>query len=259
MRCRAPVPTNSLPGSGRRASTSRAQAPFVIEFAEAYFGLYLKGVAVGLGLTMAAMAGAIVIGLIAAFGRISSNPVPRFLSYVYVAVFRGIPPLLMLYVVYFGVPAWAMETGSPILLKIFEPLNNRLIAATVAFAINAGAYATEIIRASILAIPQEQFETARSIAMSYWLAMRRIILPQAMRIAFPPLGNEFITVLKGTSLAAVIGVTELMRSAQLAASSTFKNMTAYTFAAIFYVCLVILLQGAIGVIERRLTPARRRW
>jgi His/Glu/Gln/Arg/opine family amino acid ABC transporter permease subunit len=230
----------------------------MIEFAVNYFDLYLKGIAVGFALTVAAMAGAIIIGLIAAFGRISTNSILRFISSVYVAVFRGIPPLLMLYVVYFGVPAWAIQTGSPVLLGIFEPLNNRLIAATVAFAINGGAYSTEIIRASILAVPQEQMETARSIAMSYWLAMRRIILPQAMRAAFPPLGNEFITVLKGTSLAAVIGVTELMRSAQLAASATFQNMTAYTFAAVFYVCLVIILQGAIGVIERQLTPARRR-
>jgi His/Glu/Gln/Arg/opine family amino acid ABC transporter permease subunit len=230
----------------------------VIAFATAYFPLYLEGTLVGLFLTTVAMAGSFVIGLAVALGRLSRRRLLRHLSGTYVAFFRGIPPLVLLYIVYFGLPSFAQELGNPALIALLAPLDNRLLAATVAFAINSGAYSAEIIRAGIVAIHADQLEAARSIGMSYAVAMRRIILPQALRVAFPPLGNEFITVLKGTSLASVIGVTELMRSAQLAASTTFENMWAYSFAAIFYVCVVILLQGLIYLLEFWFTPVRRR-
>lgn len=225
------------------------------EFIAAYTPMYLTGALVGLILTLLAFAGSVAIGLLGALGRISSHPLARTVSGAYVALFRGIPPLVLLYVVYFGLPAWAHQADLPLLEALLAPLDNRLIAATVAFATNSGAYSTEIIRASIQSIHVEQMEAGRSLGMSYALCLRRIILPQAMRVAFPPLGNELIIVLKGTSLASVIGVTELMRSAQIAASATFQNLLAYSYAAVFYVVFVILLQSAIRLVERRLHHA----
>jgi His/Glu/Gln/Arg/opine family amino acid ABC transporter permease subunit len=229
----------------------------MIEFAVSYFPLYCEGTLIGLGLTALAMVGSVVIGLMVALARISNSRALRAVGATYVALFRGIPPLVLLYVIYFGLPTLAQEAGSPLLKAVFMPLDNRICAAAVAFAINSGAYSAEIIRAAITSVPVEQLEAARSIAMSYSLAMRRIILPQAIRIAFPPLGNEFITVLKGTSLASVIGVTELMRTAQMAASATFMNLTAYMFAAVFYIVLVIILQLTLGRLELWWTPGRR--
>jgi His/Glu/Gln/Arg/opine family amino acid ABC transporter permease subunit len=223
----------------------------------AYLPMYAIGALVGIGLTVAAMIGSVAIGLVAALGRVSKYAVPRALTGAYVAVFRGVPPLVLLYIVYFGLPAWAQQLRIEPLITLLVPLNNRLFAATVAFAINSGAYTTEIIRASILSISADQMEAGRSIGMSYMLCMRRIILPQAMRVAFPSLGNEFITVLKGTSLASVIGVTELMRSAQLAAAATFQNLAAYSLAAVFYVALVIVLQAIVTLVERTLGRGRR--
>jgi len=203
------------------------------------------------------MLGSVALGLVTALGRVSGNRVAQALGSAYVALFRGIPPLVLLYVIYFGVPSWASSLGIRVVADFLAPLNNRIIATVIALAINSGAYSTEIIRASIGSIPVEQMEAARSLGMSSWLAMRRIIIPQSARVAFAPLGNEFITVLKGTSLASVIGVTELMRDAQLAAASTFQNLMAYTLAGVFYVAMVIVLQYFVSLIERRFAVAHK--
>jgi His/Glu/Gln/Arg/opine family amino acid ABC transporter permease subunit len=196
------------------------------------------------------MSGALVIGLVVALGRVSANTTVRYASSAYVALFRGVPPLVMIYIVYFGLPAWAASSGVEWLRAAMHPLDNRVVSATLALSVISGAYAAEILRASIQAVPPEQREAARSIGMSHFLTLRRIILPQAFRIAFPPLGSEFIIILKGTSLVSVIGVSELMRTAQLAASSTFQSLTAYSFAAVFYIAMVILIQTVVYMLER---------
>jgi len=218
-----------------------------------YLPMYLAGSLIGIWITLISMMMSIGIGLLGALGRLSKGGLVRSVVAAYVAVFRGIPPLVLLYVVYFGLPTWAQDLGIRPLADFLAPLNNRIFAAVIAFGINSGAYSTEYIRAAIQSIHVEQMEAAQSLGMSYWLAMRRIILPQAARVAFPPLGNEFITVLKGTSLASVIGVTELMRDAQLAAAATFQNLAAYSLAAIFYVVMVVILQSIVSFVERRLT------
>ena len=229
----------------------------MLQFALTYLPLYVMGALIGIALTVLAMLLSVAIGLVAALGRTSANVAVRWLVSAYVALFRGVPPLVLLYLVYFGLPSWAQELGIQPLAAFLAPLNNRLLAAVIAFGFNSGAYSTEIIRAAIASIPHEQMEAAQSLGMSYWLAMRRIILPQSARVAFPPLGNEFIAVLKGTSLASVIGVTELMRDAQLVAAATFKNLAAYTLAAAFYIVLVVVLQSGVTMIERRFSIAHK--
>jgi His/Glu/Gln/Arg/opine family amino acid ABC transporter permease subunit len=222
----------------------------MLEFALNYFPLYFHGALISVGLTILAMSGALVIGLVVALGRVSANTTVRYASSAYVALFRGVPPLVMIYIVYFGLPAWAASSGVEWLRAAMHPLDNRVVSATLALSVISGAYAAEILRASIQAVPPEQREAARSIGMSHFLTLRRIILPQAFRIAFPPLGSEFIIILKGTSLVSVIGVSELMRTAQLAASSTFQSLTAYSFAAVFYIAMVILIQTVVYMLER---------
>jgi ABC-type amino acid transport system permease subunit len=138
---------------------------------------------------------------------------------------------------------------------VLASFNNRILAAIIAFAITSSAFTTEIIRSAIEAVPAQQLEAARSIGMPYGMAFRRIVAPQAFRIALPPLGNEFIYVLKGTSLAAVIGVVELMRTAQIAAGATFENLLAYAMAGAYYVAFVVLLQTLFAAVEKRLSGA----
>lgn len=223
-----------------------------------YLPLYVQGALVGLGLTVLAMVGALGIGIGVAVGGASGNRGIRALCTVYTAIFRGVPPLVLLYIIYFGLPAWAMQTGNAPLIALLTPLDNRIFSATIAFSLNSGAYTAEIIRASINSIHAEQFEAARSLGMSYLLSMRRIVLPQAMRVAIPPLGNEFIITLKGTSLASVLGVTELMRNAQMVAAATLQNLMAYSLAAVFYVVMVVALQFAVNRTEKFLQRGQSR-
>lgn len=169
----------------------------------------------------------------------------------YVAVFRALPPLLTLYFVFFGLPIWAAYAEIPLLSTFLESFNNRVAAAIVAFALTSSAFSTEIIRSGIESVPREQWDAAKSIGMPYGLALRRVIAPQAFRIAFPPLGSEYIYVLKGTSLASIIGVVELMRNAQIAAGATFQNLFAYSMAGAYYVGFVVVLQILLGHLEQR--------
>jgi His/Glu/Gln/Arg/opine family amino acid ABC transporter permease subunit len=222
-----------------------------------YWYVYLKGLGVALVISAIGMLISVALGTLGAFGRRSTRRTIRTLTSIYVAVFRALPPLLTLYLVYFGLPTWAINTSIPAVQGILSPLNDRMVAAIVAFAITSGAYSTEILRAAIDAVPEEHLEAARSIGLSKLMTFRRVIAPQALRIAFPPLSNEFIALLKGTSLASVIGVVELMRAAQLAASSTFENLLAYSMAGVYYVVVVILLQVVLGIIERRMPGAPR--
>jgi His/Glu/Gln/Arg/opine family amino acid ABC transporter permease subunit len=223
----------------------------VIDFISQYWHSYLIGLLVATYVSIAAMAISVVIGTLGALGRRSQNRILRFLADAYVAVFRAVPPLLALYIVYFGLPSWAAQVGLPGVAEFFAPLDNRIISAIIALALVSAAYSAEIIRAGLASVPPEQLEAARSIGMSYRLAFRRVIAPQAARIAFPPLGNEYIGVLKSTSLASVIGVVELMRAAQVAAGATFENLLAYSFAGVYYIIFVIALQTILNRVEDR--------
>src|SRR5690348_343933 len=214
----------------------------MLELISAYSGAYLAGFGISLVISLLVIALSVAIGTMAAIGRLSRRPALRRLTAIYVALFRALPPLLTLYLVYFGLPFWAASAGFPILSQLLEPLNNRIFASVVALTFTSAAYTTEIIRAGILSVRHEQLEAARSLGMTYPLAFRRVIGPQAFRVAFPPLSNEYITVLKFTSLTSVIGVAELMRAAQIAGNVTFQYLQAYALAGMYYVAFVVVLQ-----------------
>jgi His/Glu/Gln/Arg/opine family amino acid ABC transporter permease subunit len=224
----------------------------MLRFAEDYWYLYLAGLGTALIISAVSIVLAILIGTFGALGRTASSLSVRFIAGSYVAGFRSFPPLLTLYLIYFGLPSWAENAHLPMLSALVEPLGNRILAAVIAFTLTSGAYATEIIRAGIAAVPEEQWEAARSIGMSQSRAFRRIVAPQAFRIAFAPLGNEYLALLKATSLASVIGVVELMRTAQIAAGITFQHLIAYSMAGTYYVVFVVIMQLALQNLERRL-------
>lgn len=229
----------------------------MLEFVSRYWVSYLVGLLVAVGISAASMALSVAIGTVGAQARGSRHGVVRALVAGYVAVFRAVPPLLTLYFVYFGLPTWAAQADIPVLSEFLEPLNNRILAAVLAFALTSGAFTTEIIRSGIKSVGEDQIDAARSIGMSPAQIFRRIIAPQAFRIALPPLGSEYIYVLKGTSLASVIGVVELLRTAQLAAGATFQSLTAYSMAGVYYLIFVIALQMTLGKLEVRFPGERR--
>lgn len=226
-----------------------------LEFIETYWDDYVAGLGVTMGITVLSMVVSLVIGTVLGQWRTSSIRPLRLLSSTYVALFRGIPPLLAFFLVYFGLPS-SVGPDTPLLSFAMSPLNNQFVAATIALGVVSAAYSAEIVRASIAAVPPGQLQAARSLGMLPWTRFRRVVLPQAGRVAIPPLTNEGITVLKGTSLASVIGVVELTRAAQEAASATFQTLLAYSMAGVFYVVIVLICQLVLGRVERRLDPAR---
>ncbi|WP_347862277.1 amino acid ABC transporter permease [Salimicrobium sp. PL1-032A] len=180
----------------------------------------------------------LVLAVITALCRISGVSVLSGIARVYVSMIRGTPLLVQLYIVYFGLGNLGIE-----FLK-FEPFTGALIA----FSLNTGAYASETIRASILSVDKGQWEAASSIGMSHMQSLRRVILPQATRVSIPPLSNSFIGLVKETSLASTILVSEMFRKAQEVVATTYTPLLVYMEAAVIYwvICFILsLIQGAI--------------
>ena len=181
----------------------------------------------------------LVIALAMALARLSSNMLLSNAARFYISIIRGTPLLVQLFIVFFALPEFGVR---------IDPFP----AAVIAFSLNVGGYAAEIIRSAILSIPKGQWEAAETIGLSYLGALRRIILPQAARVAVPPLSNTLISLVKDTSLASTILVTELLRTAQIAAAPTFEFFALYGTAAVYYWVICLVLSFGQSRIERRL-------
>ncbi|KMJ51853.1 amino acid ABC transporter permease [Rhodococcoides fascians] len=181
----------------------------------------------------------LIIALAVALARISSIKPLAALARFYVSIIRGTPLLLQLFIIFYGLPQFGI---------VISPFP----AAVVAFSLNVGGYAAEVIRAAILSVPKGQWEAAQTIGMGYRTTLQRIVLPQALRTAVPPLSNTLISLVKDTSLASTILVTELLRVAQLAAAPTFDFFTLYSVAALYYWVICIILSFFQGKLEVRL-------
>jgi His/Glu/Gln/Arg/opine family amino acid ABC transporter permease subunit len=181
----------------------------------------------------------LVIALVVALARLSSNVIVSNIARFYISVIRGTPLLVQLFIVFFALP----ELGIRI-----DPFP----AAVIAFSLNVGGYAAEIIRGAIQSIPKGQWEAAETIGLDYVNSLRRIILPQATRVAVPPLSNTLISLVKDTSLASTILVTELLRQAQIIAAPTFEFFALYGTAAVYYWVICLVLSFGQSRLERRL-------
>jgi cystine transport system permease protein len=183
-----------------------------------------------------------VVGLLLALGvalmRLSRVRALSLLGRAYVSVIRGTPLLVQLFVIFYGLPSIGVTL-------------NPWPSAIIAFSLNVGGYAAEIIRAAILSVPKGQWEAAHMIGMPRRLALRRIILPQAARVSVPPLSNTFISLIKDTSLASLILVTELFREAQQIAAFSQEFMLLYVEAAAVYWVVCLFLSSGQSLLERR--------
>ena len=170
----------------------------------------------------------LVLAVLVALMRLSGNRLVSGIARFYVSVIRGTPLLLQLFIVFFALPSLGIT---------LEPWPSAIIA----FTLNVGGYASEAVRGAILAVPRGQWEAAMTVGMSRTTTLRRVVLPQAARIAVPSLSNTLISLVKDTSLASTILVTELLRKAQEIAAPTFEFFTLYGLAAVYYwvVCLVL--------------------
>ena len=198
---------------------------------------------------LAQLAG-VFLGLVFALMRVSRNPLINGVSGFYVWFFRGTPVLLQLYILYFGIPQLFNNETLTTELTAFR-------AAVIAFAVNEGAYMTEIMRAGILSVESGQMDAAKSVGMTQFQAMRHVVLPQALRVVVPPTGNEFIAMLKNTSLASAISLVELLQGSTLIYSTNFKFMELLVVAAIWYLAMTSVFSLLQAELERLLAVGER--
>jgi cystine transport system permease protein len=190
-------------------------------------------------LTIISFVVGLAIALVVALARLSPNVVVSGLARFYISIIRGTPLLVQLFIVFYALPQIGVKIDA-------------FPAAVIAFSLNVGGYAAEIIRSAIQSIPKGQWEAAETIGLDYVGALRRIILPQATRVAVPPLSNTLISLVKDTSLASTILVTELFRTAQNVAAPTFEFFALYGTAALYYWIICLALSFAQNRYERRL-------
>ena len=203
------------------------------------FPLLLIGAGVTIQITVLSTAIGFVIGLIVGVARISHLRPLRMLAEVYVEFFRGTPLLVQIFLFYFALP---VITGQRI-----DPF----IAAISACGINSGAYVAEIFRAGIQSVDDGQMEAGRSLGMTWLQTMRYIIVPQAFKRVIPPLGNEFIAMLKDSSLVSVIGFEELTRRGQLIIAKTYGSFEIWMSVAVIYLVMTLTISRFVAYLERR--------
>jgi polar amino acid transport system permease protein len=216
------------------------------------FQFIVIGLSMTVTTTLAAFAFALLLGLLSGLGRISRSVVVRNVATFYVEIVRGIPMLVLIFfIALVGVPALANLVKDLGILNLQTneiPMNLRAI---VALSFTYGAFTAEVFRAGIQSIGKGQMEAARSQGMSYWQAMRYIILPQAIRNVLPALGNDFISMLKDTSLVSVLAVRDITQVARLYAGQTFRFPEAYTTLAAMYLTMTVLLSLLVKMLEKR--------
>ncbi len=226
-----------------------------------------KGLSITISTTVIAFSLAIIFGLIAGLGRISKNVIINNLARLYVELIRGVPILVLIFfIALVGVPLlvdqlnafgyWLSEQGMEFLGKAFTAFTNQDVPmktrAIIALAVTYGAYLAEIFRAGIQSIVKGQMEAARSLGMSYGQAMRYVILPQAIRNVLPALGNDFVAMVKDSSLVSVLGVRDITQVGRLYAGTTFKFREVYIILAVMYLTVTVILSIVVQFTERRL-------
>ena len=201
--------------------------------------LLLEGAAVTIKITALSVGFGLIIGMVVGIARLAKMSILRWLAMIYIDFIRGTPLLVQIFLIYFALP---MITGTRI-----DPF----IAAITACSINSGAYIAEIFRAGLQSIDKGQVEAGRSLGLNWFQTMRYVIMPQAFKRVIPPLGNEFIAMLKDSSLVSVIGFEELTRRGQLIIAKTYSSFEIWLAVAILYLIMTLTISRLVAYLERR--------
>lgn len=210
----------------------------------------LTGVLVTLQLAIISVFFGLIGGSFIGIIRLSAIKPVQWLARTYIDFFRGTPLLVQIFMIYFGIPALWQELGLTLSL-------NRFVAGVMALSLNSAAYIAEIVRAGIQSIEIGQTEAAKSLGLNSVQTMRHVIFPQAFRRMIPPLGNEFISLLKDTSLVAVIGFEELFRKGQLIVAENYRAFEIYAAVAVIYLCLTLVSSQAFSRLEAWMNPGKK--
>lgn len=244
-----------LAGCSSRQSSYRYDWSILFDSVFRPDGLILNGVWTTVYISVISQFIGVVLGVFGAVGRISRSRPVRWLSGFYIWLFRGTPLLVQISFIYFGLGVAGIYSWPPIEI-LGLTIDGKIQAGIVALGVNEGAYMTEIVRAGILAVDPGQMEAAKSLGMTYRMAMRRVVLPQAARVIVPPLGNEFNNMLKTTSLLVAISVAEIyvVFSRKNASGPTvFHPFELFIAAAVWYLLLTTIWGFFQARIERRLS------
>lgn len=211
----------------------------IFELFVKYLPIFIKALGLTIRLTLLSLLIATVIGIIVGMIRVARIKVLNQICQLYVWIFRSTPLLVQIYFVYFGIP---MATG--IRLTPF-------VAGLITLSMNAGAYMSEIVRGGIESVDRGQMEAARSLGLSYGKAMRKIVLPQALRTMLPSIVNQFIISLKDTSLLSAIGVSEITNNAKNIVANTGEAMAIWAICAVYYIFMITILSRIAAILEGR--------
>lgn len=193
-----------------------------------------------------------ILGVIFGLSSVVDNKLSRAISVIYVNLIRGVPMIVLAFFVFYGIPYGARTIfGARFVLTSLQ-------AGTICLALNCGAYMSEIIRAGIQSIDPGQMEAARSLGLSYWRSMFRVVLPQAIKNMIPSIVNQFIITLKDTSILSVIGFPELVNKAQNVIAITFKSFETWAIVAVMYLVVILALQQVANALERSLKRDRKK-
>lgn len=223
----------------------------MIQILSTYGSLLLRAMGQTLLLALCGLFFACILGLIFGLLSVVKNRVCNAISTIFVDVIRGVPMLVLAFMIYFGVPQAVNEvfTGAKFTFSALQ-------AGSVALALNCGAYMAEIIRAGIQSVDPGQMEAARSLGLPYWRAMVRVVLPQAIRTMIPSIINQFIITLKDTSILSAIGFPELVNTAKNVVANSWRSFEVWTIVGIMYLIVITLLSRLAKRLERRLNRGR---
>lgn len=286
-----PTPSPSPPGQDRsRAAVILHQTPYWLvatiglgifflykiltdEVYKVIFQALLKGVGVTVYVTIVAFVGAIFVGLLVGMARLSKSRALQEITSFYVEIVRGVPMLVLLYyIVFVGAPAlvgvinwlggWLVAIGLAGIGTSWVEMSVRDLSfatrAILALIIGYSAFISEIFRAGIQSIDRGQTEAAMSLGMGRWQTMRYVVLPQAVRRVLPPLGNDFIAMLKDSALVSVVGVPDITRLGNTYAASTFRFLETYNVVAFLYLSMTIALALGVRYFERRMSSSEKK-
>lgn len=224
-------------------------------FLSKYYMFYLMGVKNTILIALLTVLLGTLMGTIIALMKLSKNLAFKGIATSYIEFMRGTPLMVQLMVIYyaFQIPF----PNVPLLTSLFGMNSSDFFAGVFTLSLNSAAYVAEIIRAGIQAVDSGQMEASRSLGMTHWMSMRHIIIPQAFRNILPALGNEFIVVIKESSVVMIIGIRELMYNADKVRGNTFIAFEPLLVAAVLYFILTFALSKGLGVVERKLSNDKR--
>ena len=226
---------------------------FNFSFLPKYLSFFVQGLEYTLLLSIISVGLAVIPALALALMRLSHNKIVRNISGAYIAVFRSTPMMVQLYIIFYGLFS-VIKIPSVVILGFIDL--SRFIPGVVALALNSSAYVAEIIRAGILAVDGGQNEAARSLGLSSWQSMKLVVLPQAIKNILPALGNEFVTVIKESSIVSVIGLADLMFRTNDVIALTFKSLACLAIAALCYFAMTFTGGRLIALAERKMNHGK---